>query len=153
MKRILNEQYEMISGLKVSQKSWGWDCKSVSLLFSPFLPTWLKKKTLTVRYDIHIWQVWPLLCHGDTCQMWLWSKGSKTYFWISRHFIHFNDFHFYSNFLYMMRLPCLPDSVLHITCIPLGLQFCSSLFLIAIKPSIALPNLCVKMLLSKSDNE
>ena len=35
---------------------------------------------LDIKYHVYIWQVSPQLRCGDTCQIWMWFKESKSYF-------------------------------------------------------------------------
>ena len=41
----------------------------------------LSKHTLTIKYNVHIWQVSPQLSCGDTCQIWTWFEVSNLLFW------------------------------------------------------------------------
>ena len=51
--------------------------------FSPFryFPNLsaLSKHTVDIEYHVYIWQVLPQLSCGDTCQIWMWFKGSNSY--------------------------------------------------------------------------
>ena len=38
------------------------------------------KHTLAIEYHVYIRQVSPQLSCGDTCQIWMWLKGSNRYF-------------------------------------------------------------------------
>ena len=49
-------------------------------LFSDFFSA-LSKHTLDIEYHVNIWQVSPQLSCSDTCQIWMWFKESKRYFW------------------------------------------------------------------------
>ena len=35
---------------------------------------------LAIDYHVYIWQMSPQLSCGDTCQIWMWFKGSSSYF-------------------------------------------------------------------------
>ena len=58
---------------------WGLQSQFSPLRYFPDFSA-LSKHTLDTEYHVCIWQVSPQLSCGDTCQIWMWFKGSNSYF-------------------------------------------------------------------------
>ena len=58
---------------------WGLQSQFSPLRYFPDFSA-LSKHTLDTEYHVCIWQVSPQLSCGDTCHIWMWFKGSNSYF-------------------------------------------------------------------------
>ena len=43
---------------------------------------------LDIEYHVYIWQVSPQLSCGDSCQIWMWFKGSNSYIYKVENFAY-----------------------------------------------------------------
>ena len=64
---------------QVGDQRWGYLSNLLCSVFSPFFSEW-PKHWLLIEYHIHISQVSLQLSCGDTCEIWMWFKGSDWYF-------------------------------------------------------------------------
>ena len=63
----------------IEAQGWGLLSQFFPFRYFPHFPL-LSKQTLAIEYRVHIWQVWPQLSCGDTCQIWMWFRESNRYF-------------------------------------------------------------------------